>query len=144
MIDFYAHFAVLDLLQAQLDQSISSGELNDDRCLAASDALNSDYAYAVLGSVIEHLLAHDGTSDIEIEFLEKANGIWVDARSFHNDFRDVRERLERVAANPTSSSAFDEYNNARRALGDLIPRYELIVARLYAYKLKLETLTHLT
>ncbi|MDB6133197.1 MAG: hypothetical protein JWM59_1440 [Verrucomicrobiales bacterium] len=143
MIDCYSHFAVLDVIRAKLEVEIKAGRVTDRRPDDAAKAMQSDYSYAVLGSVIDHLLAHDGPSDRELTILRDAHGVWMKMRAFVSDFRAVRAEFERITKNPAAASALNDFNKARAVLGDLILRHESIVAALQSFQWELRPLAHI-
>jgi hypothetical protein len=143
MLDLRAHFVALDVLRARLKREVSSGAMNDGRAVDALDALETHYDYAVLGAVVDHLLAHAGPSDTEVALLAEAEALYVEVRAFLLDFRAVRQRLEALAEHPLAPTALSDYNAIRGDLGDLAGRYEPLVAKLQAYAWKLRPLHHL-
>jgi hypothetical protein len=145
MLDLLSHFTVLDVLRARLHADVSGGALADKRLDRASDALDTDNAYAVLGAVLDHLLAHDGsTSQAELDLLEQALAIWNTVRQFQLDFRATRADIEQLAINPAAPTALAQFNAARLAMARLIERHDALVASLQAFQWQLFPLGHLT
>ncbi|THK33708.1 hypothetical protein EHS39_34545 [Ensifer sp. MPMI2T] len=144
MLDLYAHFAALEVLRVRLKREFVSGSLTAASAVETLKAIESTYPFAVLGSVVDHLIAHAGPSDAEVDRLQKAHALAVDVRAFLNDLRDVRTAIENVARNPKAANALADYNAARAALADLYLRYDPLVARLQAFVWQLHPLRHLT
>jgi hypothetical protein len=143
MVDLFTHFVTLDVLRARLGVEVAGGAAVK-RVVTAYKALQAYYPYAVLGSVIDHLLAHDGPSDTEVSLLQDASALWATMRAFQLDFRNTRQEIEQVAANPADPTAFARYNAARKSMADLIDRQDSLVAALQAFRWKLFPLGHLT
>ncbi|MBQ0827143.1 hypothetical protein [Streptomyces tagetis] len=131
MLDLISHFAVLDTLRVNLRDRVDSGAVTDTRVEDALTAVEDHYPYAAFGSVVDHLLAHDGTSDAEIGLLRAAATVYADAHSFVTDFRDVRQRFEALAQQPGVSA--DTYNDLRLSLAGLVDRWEPLVSSLQEY-----------
>ncbi len=119
MIDLYAHFASLEVLTARLRREVLSGSISSSSATGMLDAVQKRYPYAVLGAILDHLLAHAGPSDVEIARLDEAYSISGEVRTFIADLRGVRQTLEDVAVNPTAPDALARFNAARFALGGL-------------------------
>jgi hypothetical protein len=143
MLDVLGHIAALEVLRSRLGRDVSSGALGDQQAVDALEALTKHYPFAVLGSVVDHLLAHAGPSDVEVALLEDATSLYADVREFLDDFRVIREQLEQLALDPNASAALDDYNAARAGLADLIDRYDPLRAALQAYAWRLQPLHHL-
>ncbi|MFI5924076.1 hypothetical protein ACIA8M_36855 [Streptomyces anulatus] len=131
MLDLISHFAVLDTLRVKLREQTASGTVSDDRVKDALEAVEDKYSYAALGSVIDHLLAHDGTSDEEIELLQDAKSVYADIELFVLDARKIRNRIEDFARQPSVSA--NDYNQVRWELAQLIRRWDPLVSRLQDY-----------
>ncbi len=144
MIDLYAHFASLEVLTARLRREVLSGSISSSSATGMLDAVQKRYPYAVLGAILDHLLAHAGPSDVEIARLDEAYSISGEVRTFIADLRGVRQTLEDVAVNPTAPDALARFNAARFALGGLCSRYQPLVARLQTFVWQLQPLRHLS
>jgi hypothetical protein len=144
MVDLFAHFAALEVLRARLKREVVSGSITDARATDILEAVESEYAFAVLGSVLDHLVAHAGPSDAEIGRLREALAISVDVRAFIADLRAARSTIESVALDPAAPGALVTYNAARLTLASLCLRYGPLVARLQAFVWQLQPLRHLT
>jgi hypothetical protein len=143
MLDLFAHFAALEVLRVRLKQESLAGSLKP-RAIETLKAVESDYSFAVLGSVVDQLIAHAGASDAEIDRLQGAHALYLEVRAFLDDLRSARNAIENVARNPTASNALADYNAARATLGDLCLRYGPLVANLQAFVWQLHPLRHLT
>jgi hypothetical protein len=144
MLDVFSHFAALDVLRGRLGMEVAAGALTDARAVNAYKSLQAQYPYAIFGSVIDHLLTHDGPSDTEVGLLKQCMTIWTTMRSFQLDYRSTRAKIEQVAINPTAPTALADYNTARQAMSDLIGRYDQIIGTLQAFRWQLHPLGHLT
>ncbi|MES2931948.1 MAG: hypothetical protein V4805_00450, partial [Pseudomonadota bacterium] len=144
MLDIYSHFTALDVMRAQLGAQIASGAVSDPRADEAYKALQSDTPYAVLGAVIDHLMAHDGAANAEVTLLEQAHSIWTTVRDFQVDFRNTRTSIEQIAMHPSAPTALADFNAARLNMSVLIERHDQIIATLQAFQWSLRPLAHLT
>jgi hypothetical protein len=143
MLDVLSHIAALEVLRSRLRRDVSSGALADQRATDALKALTNHYPFAAVGSVVDHLVAHSGPSDVEVALLEDAKSLYADLGAFLEDFRAIRQEFEALATDPKSPTALGRYNAARAGLADLIDRYDPVRAALQAYAWKLQPLRHL-
>lgn len=144
MLDLLAHFTALDVLRSRLGTEVNSGAITDAGVISAYHAVHAQYPYAILGSAIDHLLAHDGPSDAEVALLEEATATWIKIRAFQLEYRATRNKIEQVALNPNAPTALADYNVVRQTMADLIERHDEIIATLQAFRGKLLPLAHLT
>ncbi|MEX7471364.1 hypothetical protein AB4Z39_16825 [Mycobacterium adipatum] len=132
MIDMFSHFAVLDVLHARL-QSDALADDADDAIREAYKALEDYHAYAVLGSVVDHLIAHDTVSDVELSVLTRALTTFKLVKELIGDLRDVRERFEQLVLNPSAPGALSRYNRARVDLADILIRFDTVAAEVHVF-----------
>lgn len=143
MIDYYSQFASLDMLSSLLDKGLQNGQITENELHEARDMLRDNYSYAVIGTLIDRILEHDGLEDEELSLLREAADIWKDMQVFVEDFRNVRDKFEEIALNPYSSAnALTIFNQAKLELVNLITRWEEISNQIRAYFPKFQTLTH--
>lgn len=129
MIDYFGHLAVLDALRAQL-KATSYGAAAEQKAQArALDALHNDNDLAMLGALIDHLLAHASSDGNELTMLQDAAGLWRDGLAIYADVSSARAGLESALTNPAAADAVDKFNQANALLGGLEHRAtELITA----------------
>lgn len=134
MLDLFSHFAALDVLRARLRrQGLDDGiaEITD-----AYKAVEANHPYAVLGSVIDHLIAHDTVSDIELAVLGEALYKFDKLKRLIKDFRKARATIEQLARQPGDVNALMRYNQARADLASVAKRYDPLVAELQGFAWK--------
>lgn len=143
MLDVYAHIASLELLHERLKRESLSGALTGPNVTTALDAMAHAYPFAVLGSIIDHLLAHDGPSKREVALLQDARTIHQDAGDYLQRLRGVRSALEGIAANPAAPAALAAYNAMIGEVNTLVSSFEPLAAKIRGFGWKLRPLRHL-
>lgn len=134
MLDLFSHFAALDVLRARLRrQGLDDGipEIID-----AYNAVEAHHPFAVLGSVTDHLLAHDAVSDAELAVLGQALAKFDKLKRLIKDFRKARATIEQLARQPGTANALAQYNQARADLASVVKRYDPLVAELQGFAWK--------
>ena len=135
MIDYHSHIAVLE----DLKQTIGTG-LTGDPGLAASiadltAATTADPDAAVLGALIDHIIAHASNDGIELQLVESAADLWTRGRALYDKFGAARQGIEDVLENPTApgsakkfQAAVDSLDSLRNALRQFVSESQLLQA----------------
>lgn len=142
MIDYFAHAAAKAVwkvfsalaagdpgLQAQKD-----GMLNDAQ--AEPDA-------ALLGILIDQVIAHAASDGRELDLLEKAAALWGKGRTVFDRIGEVRTAVEGALAAPEVPGALDEVNAVKAALAVVAASRKTLVDDLTALRDEIGRMLHI-
>lgn len=132
MLDLFSHFAALDVLRGRLLREALDGA--GPEIVDAQKAVEAHSPCAALGSVVDHLIAHDGTSDVEISVLTEALNLFNRLRSLIHDYRSARATIEQLAVQPGSANALSRYNQARSDLAVIFTELDTLVAEMQGFE----------
>lgn len=128
MVDYYSHIATLAILKNEL--ATISPKAPGAALQTVSDAINGREPYAVLGTLIDHLLEHAGDSDSEIAILNEASAIWTKIADILAIVAQTRQYLEDLVMNPAQPNVLDKFNNVSATLKGLGPQINDLVAEM--------------
>ncbi|WP_368936606.1 hypothetical protein [Bacillus sp. SH8-8] len=145
MLDYQSHLAGLNVTINNLKNLIQSGSNNTPELEQVDKIINENFSYAFLGSIVDRLLEHDGASDIEVERLTKASDIWKMVKGYIIEVEKLRNTFESLVENPDQPGIMNKYNDLYNKLkNDLTSQYNMLVAKLQAFKDEISDLKHVT
>ncbi|HDR7383805.1 TPA: hypothetical protein QCX24_003026 [Bacillus toyonensis] len=141
MIDYQSHLAALNVTLNNLENLTSSGNSKPE-LEELQKVIKDNYSYALLGSIIDHILEHDKISEIELDRLTKASELWGMFRNFILEVESIRETLESLVLDPNQSELLEKANNLGLKFKDLKPQFDILVAKLQAFYDEIKDLKH--
>lgn len=143
MIDYRTDAVALD----QLRQSITATTFTDPSLTAKKSSTLTDIAkagdYALLGSFIDHLIAHAASDGTEISLLQRAADLWQRGVDMCNTLGQVRKDLETALDNPTDPGAPALFNNAAMKAQQWAATLNNIEAEVVALQNDVDPMPHL-
>src|ERR1044071_1823828 len=144
MIDYYAHAAALDAVEAELASlSLAEPDISSDtdRMLAQAAA---DPDAALLGAFVDHLVMHASSDGSELTLLEEAAGVWRDGQAIYEAVTAARVDIEAALVDPSAPDAIARFNSGTARVAALKPQANDVVARSNALNAAIKPLPHLS
>jgi hypothetical protein len=112
LIDYHAQLLALD----QIRKSLTALPSTDPAFVSARNQVQADLAttadYAILGTLLTHLMTHAASDGSELMLLTRAHGVWNRGIVLFNSLTSVRARLETSLANPSAGTSVPDFNSA--------------------------------
>ncbi len=120
MVDYRTHVAALQQFQDTLAQSTFA----DAQTATLRDRHLNDVAQspgmAMLGAMIDHLIAHASSDGTELMLLERAAALWKEGLALYATLGTFRDSLERALADPSNPQAVNAFNTAAANIHPLL------------------------
>ncbi|MDJ1501725.1 hypothetical protein [Xanthocytophaga agilis] len=139
MVDYYAHMAALKSITDAFGAQVA-----DPKSKQTFITIQDNPSYAALGTLIDHLLYHSGTSRIELRRLTRASQLWRDIREYIDAVAQVRSELESMVQDSSQPDIVVRYNAIHDTLKNYLqPKFTSLVGRLQSLFTQLRDLTHI-
>jgi hypothetical protein len=143
MIDYHTHVAVLHDLQKTIASGVGSDPVVAARIAELAAATATDPDAAVLGALVDHVMAHAASDGTEIQIIESAAALWTRGLLLYTQFSDCRQGIESVLQNPADPSAVQTFQTAVDALDGLRTSLKQLVSESQLLHATLKPLPHL-
>ena len=112
LIDYLAHTLTLE----EASKSLAAATFSDTALVSARNQVQLDLstagAYALLGTLVDHLFALAVSDGSELALLNRATDIWNRGVGLFNDLGSVRDRFEKALAAPDDPDSVSQFNTA--------------------------------
>ncbi len=143
MVDYRTHIAALRQFQETLAQSTfadpQTAQLRDRQL---DDAAQSP-GMAMLGSLLDHVVAHASSDGAELLLVERAATLWKQGLGLYAALGAFRESLERALADPSNPLTVDAFNTAAASIHPLLVQVKSKNGQIQALKNDVHTFTFL-
>jgi len=143
VIDYRAHALALETVLGAL----GSASLGDPHLEAARDRTLADVAsgeeHALLGALVDHLMAHAASDGTEVALLGRAAELWEEGVALYDVLGTVRTELEAVLESPGDAGAAARFNEAAMEAQRLAQRLHGLQGRIVVLRDEVDAMPHL-
>lgn len=143
MIDYLHEMVALDAFTAKLSATLFTDVASRNAQKQTLDDLNSETGSALLGTLLQHLIAHSASNGLEITLLQRASRLWAGGRDLCTELGKVRADFENALESPGDPLAADRFNNAAITIHGVSNTATAMLAEIDSLRKDVMTFKHL-
>jgi hypothetical protein len=143
MIDYLHEVVALDAFTAKLSATSFTGAASRNAQKQALDDLKTEAGSALLGTLLQHLMAHSVSDGNEIALLQRASRLWAGGRDLCAQLGKVRADFENALETPGDPAAAARFNTAATTVQELSNTATAMLADIDSLRKDVMTFRHL-